>query len=834
MPHHISRVAATLALLLLGTALFAADKPTKVEIGKKGKAATAFVDVPGRGSGTAFCVHPSGLFVTNEHVIRGAEKAEIILVLNPTLPGERVLKAKVVRIDKDLDLALLRVEGGKELPSLPLGSVEGVAELSDVVAVGFPLGRLLSPDRKEYPAVSVNAGSVTAMRQKGGELEHIQIDISLTFGNSGGPVLDENGKVIGVVVSGIALGKGINQAIPVTRLARFLHAPDIAFTPAGLTPATVAKVVEFKARAVAVVPGAPEPTLKLVLRAGDEGAREFPMKKQDGVWSVSAAPSGMGTESRVEVTARLATGTVSGLIDDAVIKVGGKPYRLSALRKIDLGEKPFAILADGRTIVEGAITGLGSVEVAVGDQKLKLDLAKASQLSLQAAPGITSVLATVIALVEGKEVGRIEIRIPVRDPAGVASADPSSVVITPPALAEDKVVKKLPDAFSDVVLGGGGRYLIFHLPKLKKLAVFDVSEARVTKYIPLTEDKVAFAAGLGSIIVGLPIANRLERWSLTTFEREKTAPPPFKEDIKTVLMGHGSEGPVVVNGYFLDPNTFRQLPIVDDKGSERIWGAGDGRIPSGDGSVFSAWNTRYSPDTATTFVLEGGTVKRYDEGGLHHVIAGPDGKTVYSAKGFTSRTLKRGEADDATYGYCLPAVRGDYFLALTTAQGGKGGGFTVYLRGLRQPIAKMDKADHGVSFDGWDREEFGPWRRVFLVPDAKVIVVLPASNDQLILHRFDPDAALEKSGLDYLLITSRPPESVKAGTAFSYPIKVKSKNPDVAFKLDSGPKGMEVSKAGVLTWPVPADAAGDHEVILTVSNAGGQEVFHTFTIRIAK
>ena len=207
MSHHISRVSATLALLLLGTtALLAADKPTKVEIGKKGKAATAFVDVPGRGSGTAFCVHPSGLFVTNEHVVRGAEKAEIILVLNPSLPGERVLKAKVVRIDKDLDLALLRVENVQDLPSLPLGSVEGVAELSDVVAVGFPLGRFLSPDRKEYPAVSVNAGSVTALRLKGRELEHIQIDISLTFGNSGGPVLDENGKVIGVVVSGIALG----------------------------------------------------------------------------------------------------------------------------------------------------------------------------------------------------------------------------------------------------------------------------------------------------------------------------------------------------------------------------------------------------------------------------------------------------------------------------------------------------------------------------------------------------------------------------------------------------------------------------------------------------
>ena len=47
-------------------------KPTKVEIGKRGKAATAFVEVPGRGSGTAFSVHPSGLFITNEQVVRGA------------------------------------------------------------------------------------------------------------------------------------------------------------------------------------------------------------------------------------------------------------------------------------------------------------------------------------------------------------------------------------------------------------------------------------------------------------------------------------------------------------------------------------------------------------------------------------------------------------------------------------------------------------------------------------------------------------------------------------------------------------------------------------------
>src|SRR5205085_1402894 len=106
--------------------------------------------------------------------------------------------------------------------------------------------------------------------------------------------------------------------------------------------------------------------------------------------------------------------------------------------------------------------------------------------------------------------------------------------------------------------------------------------------------------------------------------------------------------------------------------------------------------------------------------------------------------------------------------------------------------------------------------------------VLPVTNDQVVLHKFDPDAALEKSGLDYLLVTSQPQTEVKAGATFSYPIKVKSKDKKVSYQLDSGPKGMEVSAEGVVTWAVPADTpAGNHDVILTVRAGANQEIFHT-------
>ena len=317
-----------------------ADKPTKVEIAKRGKAATVFVEVPGRGTGTAFCVHPSGLFVTNEHVVRGAERAEITLVLNPAVESQKVLKAKVVRVDKESDLALLRVDGVKDLPSLALGSSDNLTELAEVVACGFPLGKALALDKKEYPAISVNSGSITSLRQKDGQLQHIQIDVALTFGNSGGPVLDDNGKVIGVVVSGIAGGRaGINQAIPVNQVERFLRTPEVTFSAPDLTPLTLDKPLDFRARIISFVPNAPEPSVKLILQAGDEKPREFPMKNVNGEWIATVVPVIATGPKPLELTARFGTASITGSVADAELTIDGKPVKLGTVRKIVFNQK---------------------------------------------------------------------------------------------------------------------------------------------------------------------------------------------------------------------------------------------------------------------------------------------------------------------------------------------------------------------------------------------------------------------------------------------------------------------------------------------------------------
>jgi len=138
----------------------------------------------------------------------------------------------------------------------------------------------------------------------------------------------------------------------------------------------------FKAKVAMFLPGTKEPTIKLILIAGDQPAREFQMKGKDGVFEVSAIPAPKSGGGRIEVSVRLGSGMVAGMTDDITLQVGSKPIKLSQLSRLDLKPKPSALLADLRTTVDGEVGSLGLIDIILGDDKLKVDLRKASQVRL--------------------------------------------------------------------------------------------------------------------------------------------------------------------------------------------------------------------------------------------------------------------------------------------------------------------------------------------------------------------------------------------------------------------------------------------------------------------
>ena len=157
--------------------------------------------------------------------------------------------------------------------------MDKITETMQVVAFGFPFGKLLDSDANPYPAVSINVGSVTALREKAWAPHRIQVDAVLNPGNSGGPVLGPDGKVIGVVVAGVR-GAGVNFVIPVSHLSAFLAKPEFDFQPAAVTRATVntpsgkgARSDEGRIRAAAVAHGVTCITTLAAAQAAVEACR---------------------------------------------------------------------------------------------------------------------------------------------------------------------------------------------------------------------------------------------------------------------------------------------------------------------------------------------------------------------------------------------------------------------------------------------------------------------------------------------------------------------------------------------------------------------------------
>ncbi len=346
----------------------------------------------GKAYGSAFCIHPSGLFVTNEHVVSGS--AAIRLVLDPAMKTQKVVKAHVLRLDHENDLAVLRADGVKDFPALALGDSDGLVELVEVVACGFPFGKSLTFAKDDYPAVSINKGAVTALRRKSGALHRIQVDVALNPGNSGGALLDLQGKVVGVVVSGVR-GTAVNFIIPISDLKRVLDRSELSFTAPKVARADLNKPATFEAKVVTLLPG-PEPTLELFLTSGSR-TRRVALERDGEVYRATAIPlppsDGPAT---LLATFKYSDGTVTGNLIDRVVMIEGKERKLSQIKTIRGGEKPLIEYHDGTTSAT-IPAELKNIELSLGGDAIKFKTATLLSASLASLDNGSSVKCVVVA-----------------------------------------------------------------------------------------------------------------------------------------------------------------------------------------------------------------------------------------------------------------------------------------------------------------------------------------------------------------------------------------------------------------------------------------------------
>lgn len=155
--------------------------------------------------GTGFIISKDGYIVTNNHVVQNADK--IYVTLSDKNPKDDKVTAKVIGLDPETDLALLKIDVKNDLPYVQFGDSDKMEVGDWVVAIGNPFGL----------SNTVTTGIVSA---KGRDIHagpydnFIQTDASINPGNSGGPLLNLNGEVIGINTAIAASGQGIGFAIP--------------------------------------------------------------------------------------------------------------------------------------------------------------------------------------------------------------------------------------------------------------------------------------------------------------------------------------------------------------------------------------------------------------------------------------------------------------------------------------------------------------------------------------------------------------------------------------------------------------------------------------------
>lgn len=195
-------------------------------------------------AGTGFFINDAGLVITNRHVVKGAKT--LLVLMN----GKKQVSAEVVMIDEEQDLALIRLKVVKEkTPFVHFAKTDNPGDGAECTVMGFPLIDRLGA------AIKVTRGIVSSgsANEEGAD---IITDAKVNPGNSGGPMLDKFGNVMGIVVMKSANSRfedSFGMAISAGKVRKFLDKNKIAITPGDVTGAALnAEEIAAKIKPAAV------------------------------------------------------------------------------------------------------------------------------------------------------------------------------------------------------------------------------------------------------------------------------------------------------------------------------------------------------------------------------------------------------------------------------------------------------------------------------------------------------------------------------------------------------------------------------------------------------
>src|SRR6185369_10248219 len=173
-----------------------------------------------RSGGSGFIISPDGYILTNNHVIEGASKVEVHYGADENGNGGHTVEAKVIGHDPATDIALLKIDSTGNLPNIPLGDSDRIRKGDWAIAVGNPFE---FENTLTVGVISAKGRSLGLSNETRSFENFIQTDAAINFGNSGGPLMNIAGEVVGINTAIRGGGaQGIGFATPINTAKRLL------------------------------------------------------------------------------------------------------------------------------------------------------------------------------------------------------------------------------------------------------------------------------------------------------------------------------------------------------------------------------------------------------------------------------------------------------------------------------------------------------------------------------------------------------------------------------------------------------------------------------------
>lgn len=802
----------TLAWLLVFSISSSTTVAQQKEIVEKGKAATALVDLAELNqSGTAWCVDSSGVFVTNHHVIADvAEGGDVPLVLDSSTKNQRVVTARVERIDQENDLAILRTVNPGNFPALALGDDSALFETQSVLVFGFPFGKGLAVGKGKFPSISVNKGAVTALRKDGGVNKLIQFDADVNPGNSGGPVCNEDGQVVAVVSSGFD-ATAVNFGIPAGKVTALLTRPTLDVTYPVVTANNAGQPAMIRVKLVTFQSPLDDVRVEVGVRVNQGKEKNVRMVKEGADYVGRFTPVFRHKAALLILDLHDDKEIKSIQVSDKRITVGARALSLSEVETIRRA-------ADGNAVVtlhtgsklKGRLDGVSAIADRTGKRH---DLLAARQVDIRSSRPDPQVDYRFVVRSGGKVVAEKIVR---RGGRGMLLVHKD---INSQPYRDGRKTIKLPSDITDVVRAKAGELLILELREIDKLAVFDTNMASIVATIPLPKDAI-FAAGLEYIIIVDQKKGNVEQWSLTSYNKERTARFPLVNEIDAASIGYSSQQPMIVrykpvDGLtcqyaFIDQISLEQANI-EYEGLPRIGGRQPVVISSNSfGNIFAVTFPNGGISQLEFPMIGGNQLSLVRKSARGDVALSPAGFFFTSRTGVTASPLSVYPAlrPVGTPGPCIPCLHPRLFLvvpgaAATGINRARATGRPDQLWSLApmKPVANLPDLGLGEPPRDTPSKMTVP-KRVHYIPWSGMIVSIPFDDREILVQGFDPIRQLALLNEDTAFVLSVPPVTFTPGEEYAYRCRVLSTRGDVRYSLKKGPDGMRI-RNGVVQWKVP-------------------------------